>query len=260
MPSLPLGPVPTQSRLLLGSPTRLVEASVTYELNGEWIRQTVERLTGLENIWVKPDFDDDDPGWTVIQGLKLQSFWLSAGTGERQSDVEIWDCLVDNGWPVVGSRPTRSFKEPVVLGKGPLKLDPKEIQAAVDEIRKPERPNDHERDALIWEMGFRRALLMVRETCPTLNWPDYHIVEEMENNPFAAPQEAQGKLLEALQDRDALLGALGPYALQMACSTNPDAVDYEDCGKCHNCRSRALYSPIIKWIKKGYRRAAPPST
>lgn len=128
----------------------------------------------------------------------------------------------------------------------------------VDESQKPEplvQTNDTERDKRIWAEGFLRALAMLQEAYPSMSWPEYYVTEELEANPYATPQAPSGKLLEALQDRDALLGALGPYALQMACSAHPEAIDSDGCGKCHNCRARALYSPIIKWIRKGYRRA-----
>lgn len=208
-----------------------MEASVTAEQDGEWVGQTIEHLTGLKDIWVKPDLEEECPGWHIIQGLALPSFWLSYEAGKRRDEAEIRGYLRDNGWPLVVAE-----TEPLV------------------------QTNDTERDKRIWEEGFHRALDMIREFSPAMSWPEYHVTEELEANPYATPQAPSGKLLEALQDRDALLGALGPYALQMACSTDPDAIDSDGCGKCHNCRSRALYSPIIKWIKKGYRRAAPPST
>lgn len=126
-------------------------------------------------------------------------------------------------------------------------------------MTEPLRPNDTERDKRIWEEGFRAGVelaqqLLLEEVVGLLDVRNI----TPERNPYEAPQEAQGKLLEALQDRDDLLGALGPYALQMACTNRPNVVDQTDCGECHNCRARALYSPIIKWIKKGYRRRTAP--
>lgn len=204
-----------------------MEALVTAEQDGEWVRQTIERLTGLENIWVKPDLEETDPGWHIIQGLELRTFWVSYEAGARREEADLRGYLTENGWPLVAPKDP----EPLV------------------------QTNDFERDKRIWAEGFLRALAMLQEAYPAMSWPEYYVTEELEANPYATPQPPSGKLLEALQDRDALLGALGPYALQVACTAHPDAVDYEGCGKCHNCRARALYSPIIKWIRKGYRRA-----
>lgn len=226
-----------------------MEAPVTAEEDGEWVRETVERLTHQQGIWVKPDLQEEDPGFEVIQGRGLTTFWVSQEWAKKRSEVELWDFLVDNDWPV-GLRPTEPKVEPEA----------------------PVRTNDIERDKRIWEEGLRAglALALHYEQHPFISdagmkWPypgvpEPAVIHELKQNPYATPQEAQGKLLEALQDRDDLLGALGPYALQMACSSRPNTLDQEDCGKCHNCRARALYSPIIKWIRKGYRRAIPPST
>jgi len=80
------------------------------------------------------------------------------------------------------------------------------------------------------------------------------------NRVIANNVKLRADLAEALKDRDQAIHLLMPYALQFACSkAGVSEIDqFTECGECHNCKARAFVTPIVKWVKKGWRHPGIP--
>ncbi len=65
---------------------------------------------------------------------------------------------------------------------------------------------------------------------------------------------------ELIRDRNELLDALAPLALALACLKTKGRFSFltgatEDCGDCAVCKARKVMSPLVKWIRKGWKRS-----